>query len=84
MALERSARIKDHPEPTYSPDHKPGMQVPRGGSSCSTCRYVTKDLLNCSNRHFIAWNRSPKLPYSADEYCSDWYEPKKGTLSREP
>ena len=79
MPLERSARLKPK-HPTYPSDHEPAMRVPIGGSSCKTCRYVTKDLKNCGNRHFVAWHGSPVLPFPADQYCSDWYEPAKGVL----
>lgn len=59
---------------TYPEDHKPGMKVPKGGSSCSSCEYL-KDG-ECINKHFIEWNGSGKLPAMPDEYCSDWYEEK--------
>jgi predicted ABC-type ATPase len=63
-------------KPTYPSDHKAAMRVPKGGSSCASCEYlVGKD--ECSNKHFQKWNGSNKLPAPADEYCSDWYEPKK-------
>jgi hypothetical protein len=57
------------------------MQVPRGGSSCATCEYVTRDRAHCSNSHYQAWHGNPKLDYPAEEFCSDWYEPAKGALS---
>jgi hypothetical protein len=66
--------------PTYPANHRAGMQVPLGGSSCATCRYVSKDHKHCGNRYFIAWHGSPKLPMPADSYCSDWYIPTKGSL----
>ena len=75
-----AARIK-RPKPSYPPNHKAAMQVPKGGSSCSSCRFVSHDLHHCANKHFVHWNRgNPKLPFPADSYCSDWYEPKKGAL----
>lgn len=61
---------------TYPDDHKPGMKVPKGGSSCSSCEYL-QDGGNCSNEHFQKWNGSSKIPAPVDEYCSDWYEPKE-------
>jgi ADP-ribose pyrophosphatase YjhB (NUDIX family) len=64
-------------EPTYPRDHKAGMRVPKGGSSCASCKYVSDDGKDCSNIHFRVWNGSSHLPAPADEYCSDWYEPKK-------
>lgn len=67
----------EHPAPTYPPDHKPAMQVPKGGSSCASCEYLGEDGQSCTNKYFIAWNGSGKLPHPADEYCSDWYEPKE-------
>lgn len=59
--------------PSY---HKAGMRVPKGGSSCSNCKYVSEDLKHCSNKYFQMWNDSDELPYLANEYCSDFYEPK--------
>jgi len=62
---------------TFPPDHKPGMKVPKGGSSCSSCEYLGKDGKTCTNKYFKKWHGSNKLPVPADEYCSDWYEPVK-------
>jgi hypothetical protein len=64
-------------KPTYPPDHEPAMEVPRGGSSCASCIYLKDAKLRlCTNRHFIKWNGGPTLPYPADRFCSDWFEPK--------
>jgi hypothetical protein len=60
----------------YPPDHKAGMKVPKGGSSCSSCRYYKGDS-KCGSQYFIKWNGSPKIPAPPDEYCSDFWEPKK-------
>ena len=61
--------------------HKGGLRVPPGGSSCMTCKFVTEDMKHCTSKYFIEWNGSSKLPLPAYEYCTDWYEPQKGTLS---
>lgn len=61
----------------YPPDHVPGMKVPKGGSSCSSCEYLGDDGQTCNNEYFQKWNGSNQLPAPADEYCSDWYEPKE-------
>lgn len=59
----------------YPKDHKPGMKVPKGGSSCANCRFLRPGL-KCSNEYFQRWNGSDKIPAaSADAYCSDFYEP---------
>lgn len=58
-------------------DHKPAMRVPRGGSSCASCEYLGKDGASCMNEYFQKWHGSSKLPAPANEYCSDWYEPKR-------
>ena len=65
--------------PTYPPDHKPGMEVPRGGSMCANCRFL-KDARQkiCGNQYFIKWNGSDKIPGEITAYCSDWYEPRGG------
>lgn len=63
-------------KPQYPEDHKPGMAVPKGGSSCESCEYYKGDM-KCGSEYFIKWNGSDKIPAeSPDEYCSDWYEPK--------
>lgn len=72
------------PKPTYPPDHVPAMRVPKGGSSCASCEYVSEDKKHCSNEDFIAWHGSNKLPAPADAYCSDWYEPRTLDTSRSP
>jgi hypothetical protein len=63
-------------KPQYPPNHEPAIKVPKGGSSCSSCEYLGKDGKRCSNEYFIKWNGSDRLPYPADQFCSDWYEPK--------
>ncbi len=54
--------------------HSPGMRVPEGGSMCANCEYLGKNN-TCKNENFVRWNGSNKLPASANEYCSDWFEP---------
>jgi len=60
----------------YPPDHKPGMRVPKGGSSCASCEYY-KGNQKCSNKYFQLWMGSDIIPAPADSYCSDWYEEAK-------
>jgi broad specificity phosphatase PhoE len=72
-----TARIWDVPFPfrTFAlpANHEPGMQVPKGGSSCASCEYLGKDKKTCTQKDFIAWNGSDVIPGKIDEYCSDWY-----------
>jgi hypothetical protein len=70
-------KLKDG-EIYFPADHKPGIKVPKGGSSCKTCEYL-KDASKriCGSPYFIAWNKSGVIPEAIDEYCSDWYTPKK-------
>jgi len=63
-------------KPQYPKDHKPGMRVPHGGSSCAKCEYYRPGN-RCSNDYFVAWHGSDKIPAPASEYCSDWFEPRK-------
>lgn len=64
-------------EVTFPRDHVAAMRVPKGGSSCSNCKYVDKEAHACKNVHYVVWNGGDyKLPdYGLDEICSDWYEP---------
>lgn len=59
---------------TLPPNHQPGMRVPVGGSSCSTCRFLGDDGVSCMNSYFQQWHGSAVLPAPANSYCSDWYE----------
>lgn len=63
-----------HKEPTYPEDHIPALRVPKGGSSCSSCRFLSEDRCHCHNDYFIRWHGSDRLPYPCDEFCSDWWE----------
>lgn len=63
--------------------HIGGIRVPKGGSSCNNCRFVSADGTQCSNLYFVEWNGgNPILPYPADEYCSDWYEPNPTLMDK--
>lgn len=60
-------------------DHVAAFRVPKGGSSCATCLFVSEDGERCTNTYWVNWNRGdPLLPYPSDEYCSDWYVSKDG------
>lgn len=68
------------------PKNEWAIEVPKGGSSCKTCKFLGKDEKTCVNKDFIAWEGpnkpagSDKLPLSYDRYCSVWYLPAKGVL----
>jgi len=62
----------------FPPNHRPGMRVPTGGSSCSKCEYLRKDKKSCGNEYFIKWHGNDVIPAPVNEYCSDWFEPAKG------
>ena len=64
-------------DPTYPDNHKAGMRVPKGGSSCANCKYLADNKTDCTSTYFQKWNGSPKIPGKIDEYCSDWYEPNE-------
>lgn len=54
----------------YPADHKVGMRVPKGGSACFKCEYVSGQ--NCTNKDF---NRlvAKRIPEPLDEYCCDFF-----------
>src|SRR5271157_341060 len=69
-----------HPAPTFPADHKPGMPVTKGGSSCSNCEYYKGEQDGkhvCGNKYFVRWNGSKFIPTKDPAaYCSDWWEKK--------
>lgn len=69
--------------PVLPKHHVAAIQVPIGGSSCVTCEYLKPDGKSCGNQYFIQWNGSDKLPFPANEFCSDWYEPIDGVIRKQ-
>jgi hypothetical protein len=70
----RQAAVGD---PTYPKDHRFGLKVPKGGSSCAKCFFISKDGKHCGSDYFQHWQKSldvedPSLiPGPADAYCCD-------------
>lgn len=66
----------------YPPDHVPAMVVPKGGSSCAKCIFLTKDRKHCNNQYYIRWRLSKGevdaslIPSPVNRYCSDWFRPR--------
>lgn len=55
--------------------HQVGTKVPKGGSSCATCEYVSANHKHCSNEYWIEWNKGETcLPEKAEEYCCDYWD----------
>lgn len=68
---------------TLPEGHLFGMAVPKGGSACSKCRFLTQDGQHCGSDYFQSWRKSlgvedPSLiPDPADEYCCDVFAAKE-------
>lgn len=59
------------------PEHKAGMKIPKGGSSCISCKYWNNSDSKCNNTYYQQWSETDgEIPFDPNEYCSDWYEPK--------
>lgn len=62
-------------------DHKAGMKVTHGGSSCANCKFgeMRDDGPHCNNKLWQKWNgNESRLPVDDPlDYCSDWWEPKE-------
>ena len=68
------ASPRDRAIASLPPDHVLGMRVPKGGSDCSKCEYLSGPN-QCGNPGFVKWNGgNGRLPAPADEYCCDLYE----------
>lgn len=63
-----------HELPEYPKNHPVGVVVPKGGSSCSKCEYVSGQ--NCKEKLFIKWNGGDRIPAPTDRYCCDFFEAK--------
>ena len=48
--------------------------MPKGGSDCAKCEYVSGQ--KCTNKKWVGWHGSDKIPEPTDQYCCDFYEIK--------
>jgi hypothetical protein len=55
--------------------HKAGMKVPKGGSCCANCKYWDTEQEVCTSEYYKNWAGTDTIPYKADEYCTNWWEP---------
>ena len=59
-------------------DHKPGMEVPKGGSCCANCKHYRTDPSTpygrCAEPNFSLYYGTSSIPIAPDRYCSDWYD----------
>jgi len=58
----------------YPSSHQPVLQVPKGGSSCANCEHLGRDGKTCVSPYYIQYMGTNRLPYPADQMCSDWWE----------
>lgn len=80
---ELLAQAENERKAEYPADHKAGMAVPKGGSSCANCKFYKGDM-KCGSEYFIKWNGSENIPADEpDEYCSDWFMPKEENESED-
>ena len=74
---------KEHEETGFPPVRRYGEEVPKGGSMCANCEYLSDDKKHCKNKAFVAWKGPDKpagsnvIPKPADRYCSIFWEGKK-------
>jgi len=75
--------VKEKISTTYNSKYYPkihllGMRVPKGGSSCAKCMFLTNKT-ECRNKYFIQWRKDggaaqPEvIPAPIDEYCCDLF-----------
>jgi hypothetical protein len=64
------------PGPMELPDsHRAGLKVPKGGSCCANCKWWNKEEQVCTSTYYAKWADTNTIPYPADEYCTNWWEP---------
>jgi hypothetical protein len=66
-----------HPLPHHPANHPVGMKVPKGGSDCQKCKYLTGEGKKCKNEKWIDWHGNDVIPEANDEYCCDFFTPMK-------
>jgi hypothetical protein len=53
------------------------MRVTKGGSMCANCESWVADGNKCNNKYWVTWHDEVKeIPYTADEYCCNWWHEK--------
>ena len=62
-------------EMVLPPNHKAGLKVPKGGSCCANCKWWDAEEKICESKYYSDWAGTNKIPYAADEYCTNWWEP---------
>lgn len=75
--------LADGEMPALPPGHQVGLRVPKGGSSCASCRYYNPQggrYGTCESSYYQASVGTALIPMPADEWCSDMYEPRAGAL----
>jgi hypothetical protein len=65
-------------------NHKAGMRVTKGGSCCANCLFWDTEKEVCTNEYYIKWAGTNTIPYAADEYCTNWWEPVPVKSEEEP
>jgi hypothetical protein len=58
-------------------NHSAGLKVPKGGSCCANCKWWSKEEQVCNSKYYQEWAGTNTIPYAADEYCTNWWEPIK-------
>lgn len=56
-------------------NHKAGLRVPKGGSCCANCKHWAPEEEVCVSKYYIKWAGTNTIPYKANEYCTNWWEP---------
>ena len=62
-------------EMVLPPNHKAGLKVPKGGSCCANCKWWVPEKKICASTYYQEWAQTDTIPYPADEYCTNWWEP---------
>lgn len=83
MGKVRLVLADDVGEFELPPGHMFGMKVPKGGSSCAKCKFLSEDKKHCGSNYFRLWRESlgvenpSEIPAPADEYCCDVFTATK-------
>jgi len=49
---------------------------------CANCEYWVAEGNLCNSKYWKKWAETEEIPYPADEYCCNWWEPTPEKITK--